>query len=265
MVVYTIQVNNTTNIATKITQLNDRVPLNLLIDVALNNITFNSATDEIMFDFAQNLSDAQVAILNILIRINVEEIPVEEIFTSQRIVTTTKTPSSLNDNLNGYVPGSICVNTNTYTVFFCYDNTTANAVWNDISMQSSQPHVANQTRGLPLNYRFNDGFETASTTYTVAGYLVYRGTLVDGNIPLILALMYLRNVGTTYQVRVFDTTNNKTIAESGVTTGGSEGTPSIVNLGTIGNLPTNQAVFEIQIRRGSGGNRVGIHSIQMYA
>lgn len=253
MVTYIFQVNNVSNISNKIAQLNDRIPANLSINATLNNITFNSSTNEITFDFAQNLSTDQLVLLNVLIKVNVEERPLLEFFPDPKIVTTTKIPSNINDNLNGYPIGSISVNTDTQTVYFCYDNTTSNAIWNSQSNKS-----------LSFNYSFNNGFETTNNTYIVAGYLIYPGTLTAGNITSILALMYSIQSGNTYQVRVVDTTNNNTIAESNVTSGCDMVTPKIIDLNIVSNLPTTRAVFEIQIRKDSGGNRIGIHSIQMF-
>ena len=107
--------------------------------------------------------------------------------------------------------------------------------------------------------------QTNSATFVVRRSITYDGTTTDNTITKIQAIVQTRDDTTTGQVQIFDFTNSNIIATSaifGPLTGGLPRT--IVDLGTISNLPTGQAILEIQLRRPSGTGNAQIHMTQFY-
>lgn len=88
---------------------------------------------------------------------------------------------------------------------------------------------------------------TASTSYTkLGGAFIYPGTSVEV-LRKVKAVAYANNANGG-QIRVYDATNAQVIAESGTIT---SLTPAIVDLGAISNLPSGEAIFEVQAKRNS--------------
>ena len=79
-------------------------------------------------------------------------------------------------------------------------------------------------------------------TYQVVGYVIFPGTLM-GAPTAIKAVAGAYGGGTGY-IRVYDTTNGKTIAEKAFL----DGFPSVIDLGELSNLPADEAVWEIQMK-----------------
>ena len=86
------------------------------------------------------------------------------------------------------------------------------------------------------------------TTYKTKGRFVFQGSTVTGT-PTLIKIIAEVSSGSTGSVRLFDATNSLVIAEK---TGISSTTPSIVDMGTISNVPTGEAIFEIQLRNSLG-------------
>lgn len=128
-VIYRYNVNNTTDIATKITQLSDRVPVNFEITVELTSVTFDSGDDDVVFDFVASLTDFQLSTLAKLVKIIVEEIPVSHVYPFNRTIVSPRFPVSDSDNLNGYNVGDVLVNITSNKPYICYDNSTNAAIW----------------------------------------------------------------------------------------------------------------------------------------
>lgn len=104
--------------------------------------------------------------------------------------------------------------------------------------------------------------ETMSGTYEVAHTFPFQGS--DNVGPMVSAKVVGGKIDSepTYDIRLYDATNAKVIAEAA---GGSSSYPEILDLGAIANVPTEAAVFEVQIRRASGpsGKRVAVASIYL--
>ena len=96
-----------------------------------------------------------------------------------------------------------------------------------------------------------------STTYQTVFKFIFYGIKSDEiyrDINAITRSNYWNsNTTTTYDIRIYDITNNKVIIEK---TGLTNGTDQIVNLGIPNNalLPTTTAMFELQMKRGTGYN-----------
>ena len=73
-------------------------------------------------------------------------------------------------------------------------------------------------------------------------------------------ISYLES-GTSYDVRVYDSTNANVICTS---LGNTNALFSLVDLGTLSNIPVNEAVFEIQIRVNGGGPKMHMASFSVY-
>ena len=92
-----------------------------------------------------------------------------------------------------------------------------------------------------------------STSYVVSAEFIFRGTNVLG-IPA--AIKAITDSVTSGDIKIYDVTNAETICEKISVTAGS---PTIVDLGVLSNLPVEEALFEIQIRKvGSTINLYGI-------
>ncbi len=84
-------------------------------------------------------------------------------------------------------------------------------------------------------------------SYTAFKDVIYLGA--SKNLTKVFVLIDYNGVGTV-DMKIFDVTNAQTIAEkTGITTSGIE----ILDLGTISNLPSANAQFEVQFRKNGGG------------
>lgn len=90
---------------------------------------------------------------------------------------------------------------------------------------------------------------TGDTTYFTAHIFEFEGTdLVGAPYEAVIVAGIIDP--TTQSIRIYDFTNNQTICE---VTGVSASFPSMVNLGALSNLPTAPAIWEVQMKRLSGG------------
>lgn len=133
------------------------------------------------------------------------------------------------------------------------------AIW----YTGDRPYNINSS--LPLSFRF-DPVTTTSTSYNVFGSFIYRGLNTDNTISTMLAIVTTSTTTTTGQVRVIDFTNGSVVIAESATFGPTNGAQIVINLGTISNLPTGQAIFQIQLRRvaGGGSTNAGLVSLQLY-
>jgi len=105
----------------------------------------------------------------------------------------------------------------------------------------------------------NPYWESTSGTYEAIGSFRYGGTIAQGALTFLKAILSSNSGGDTGSVKIFDVTNSLTIAEGTglvLTTA-----PAIHDLGAISNLPTADAVFEIQIKKDFG--KIRHHSLSM--
>lgn len=77
MTTYYYDVSNTSNITTKVTQLTTRVNDSLEIITTLSDIVYNSGTNQLEITFIIALSEFETLILDNLVQIIVEEVPVK--------------------------------------------------------------------------------------------------------------------------------------------------------------------------------------------
>ena len=110
---------------------------------------------------------------------------------------------------------------------------------------------ANDVAPIEIDVQHNWQYiDHKKSTWGVVGSFLFAGTDALGipaSIRVIAGVTTADEVG----VRIYDLTNNNVIAEVRNQTGSY---PSIINLGTISNLPTGAAVFELQVIRDAGNS-----------
>lgn len=90
---------------------------------------------------------------------------------------------------------------------------------------------------------------TNSTSYAAILSITILGENVSA-VSSIKVLSKLDGNATSYDIRVYDVTNNNVIG----TVNATNANTSIVNIGTLSNLPATEAIFEIQARKNGGNN-----------
>ncbi len=104
--------------------------------------------------------------------------------------------------------------------------------------------------GFDYAFTSKDGpfIATNNGSYEVKAAFRFRGTDTVGNINVIKAVANVTGASTG-SVRLFDFTNGLQICEK---TGIADTIPTIQDLGTVSNLPTGDAIIEVQMLVGSG-------------
>jgi len=111
-----------------------------------------------------------------------------------------------------------------------------------------------------INFSFTgengDGAETKSATYETVAAFIFEGSAALAAITSIKAIASADG-STSADIRIFDATNSLVIADL---TGFTNATPEIIDLGSISNVPTGEALFELQLLRDGGGGDRGLCS-----
>lgn len=121
---------------------------------------------------------------------------------------------------------------------------------------------------LPVNLRFNDPngspSSTNSTSYTVLGRFVYRGSLTDPTLTRVKWIVSVSNLSVTMAMRLWNATLVNTVSE--VVSPIVLTTPTVVTTTSFANIPLTESVIEVQIRRVNtmGGGQAELHCIQVY-
>lgn len=135
-------------------------------------------------------------------------------------------------------------------------------VWLDVGLADNRlgrPRVERVTTQSGTN----PYWDTTSASYAEVVSFEYQGT--DNVLPLtrVAAVTSSANNTNTMDVRLQDITNALTIAEVTGVTHAAANTKEIHSLGTISNLPTGGAIFQVQLRRPTGAGQVRIFSMEM--
>lgn len=101
-----------------------------------------------------------------------------------------------------------------------------------------------------------DGEET---TYEAEGHFIFPGSTDVGTPTLIKIIAWMKDTATG-AIRLFDATNSLVIAEK---TGITEEDPTIFDMGTISNIPTGEAIFEIQLKTSIFEEELRLYFLQM--
>lgn len=159
-------------------------------------------------------------------------------------------PSASDDANAGYAVGSLWVDTDAGRVYQNVDASAGAAVWRQLS--GGQLHAA-------MN------FATASSVYSVAphGTLLYAGaptrTIVSAHV---VASINTAAPGFTFDVRLVDASNSDNVLAEA--TGLSGAQKAIHSLGAVSNVPSGNALLEVQVRRSgtvSGPERAFVYAI----
>jgi len=107
---------------------------------------------------------------------------------------------------------------------------------------------------LPVSFT---SLETISGTYLEVGTFIWPGSDKVGTPTMLEVVGAVSNVSASADIRIYDVDNGNTIAE---VLGSSALYPTIVDLGTISNVTTDEALWQIQVRRatGSGANQKAV-------
>lgn len=100
-----------------------------------------------------------------------------------------------------------------------------------------------------------NGVKTKAEVYTRVDHFIYPGsTITASNVTRVLVNAQAES-GVMYDVRLYDVSNGNEIAK---VTGLTNETPGILSLGTVSNVPSSDAMFEIHIIRTAGSDPNGI-------
>jgi len=94
-------------------------------------------------------------------------------------------------------------------------------------------------------------------TYESVGHFIFSGSNKVGIPKKIKATVFIEKISSPANIRIRDITNSNTIAEKTNITNTLE---EIIDLGNISNIPTGEAIFEIQTNT-TGGKFVYISSL----
>lgn len=106
--------------------------------------------------------------------------------------------------------------------------------------------MAHDTPRLTEGIIFGDkiqGYSQNSGAYAERKCFLYLGSAHTG-LPVKIKVVANVSAGTTGKIKVYDITNSQVIAEL---TGISNTTLSVLDMGTITNCPTEEAVFKVEI------------------
>jgi hypothetical protein len=156
--------------------------------------------------------------------------------------TATTNPTVNDDTNDGYDVGSMWLNTTNRNLWQCISATAAAAVWNLVSRNDI--HVA-------MNGENSSFFTVKSATYTIAARVTFLGTNLLGTPSSAKFIARTDTGGGSVDCRIYDVTNGQVIAEYTAIT---STTFAIYTDSTLTNLPTGEAVFEIQVRDTGGQN-----------
>jgi len=106
----------------------------------------------------------------------------------------------------------------------------------------------------------NKALRTATPSYLIKGYFKFGGTSNWGT-PQKITIIENQEPGRTGGVKIYDVTNGNTIVEK---TDMTNTDLVIHDMGSLNNLPSNEAIFEIQIKRVAGSpGLIFLYSLSM--
>lgn len=101
-------------------------------------------------------------------------------------------------------------------------------------------------------------YRVKSDSYKKIGSFIYAGSVYSG-INAIRVLSYCQGMDD-YDIRVFDVSNNNVIAEGNFT----NTTIQINDMGEIDNIPSTDAIFEVQVKGDRGNRWIYIDSMTLF-
>jgi hypothetical protein len=134
-----------------------------------------------------------------------------------------------------------------------------------IYRQSSETASGTSSKSLAvvINGYGSEAYKASSSdTYEVATYFIFPGSN-DAGIPTAVKAVAIINTAPAFDIKIHDYTNNTDIAEVIGSTNDNAG--NLVDLGTLSDIPTGPAMWEVHIRRngGTGSKTVWIAAISV--
>ena len=117
--------------------------------------------------------------------------------------------------------------------------------------------------GFGLRTTANPYVETNAGVYETVGRFIFKGGTVIGT-PIDIKIIGHITGTTALDCRIQDITNALSIATN--TSAATLLVPTVNSLGAITNIPTGEAVFEVQVQKngGGGGDRARISAVEFY-
>lgn len=168
-------------------------------------------------------------------------------------LSATAAPGSGDDSGSGYAVGSLWIDTTGDKVHQCVDSTVDSAVWKELSAGGGKNDVVvayaeGANPYIPKNL---------GASYDAQATVFFRGTTDLGTPSEIKVIRQASTGSPAHSIKIRDLTNSSDIAEK---TGLTSTTLDILDMGTLSNLPTGGAVFQICVKRDDSGSA----SIDLY-
>ena len=103
--------------------------------------------------------------------------------------------------------------------------------------------------------------KTTSTSYAIVSSIVYAGSANSFSPSEILVILNNANTSGRVAARIFDVTNGLQICE--ITNINPGTVKTIYNMGTLSNIPSAAAIWEVQLKRDSGTGAVEIYGLTL--
>jgi hypothetical protein len=137
----------------------------------------------------------------------------------------------------------------------------------DVVLRTRLDGITRTVGAKTIDFIFGSGTATSpwveigSGGNTVVARFVFRGSIVLG-VPTSIKALVESDIGVTTQITIYDLTNANQIAQASSTAT----VPTILDLGTLANVSTGEAIVEIQVERvvGTGANRAKIGALSIY-
>lgn len=165
-------------------------------------------------------------------------------------LSATTAPAVGDDSDDGYEVGSIWIDTTSGDSYICVDSSVGAAVW-----KATSPKGGGKSMILAFASGTDSNVSTNSIGYSLMAKFTYAGSDTVGSLTAIKVNAWKDTAGEANgEIRIIDATNgDAVIAElTGIT---STDEDDVLGLGTISNLPTSAATFELQMGRSAGANR----------
>lgn len=116
-------------------------------------------------------------------------------------------------------------------------------------------NIGRQVTGISLFTQ-----QVTESTYQTLGSFYYPGKSLLKKITNVKLIGYMEESGVSFDVRLFDSTNTKVIAGNNF----SDVEENISDLGSVSNVPTDQAVFEVQAKTNGSDTVAYVKNVSIY-
>jgi len=171
-----------------------------------------------------------------------------------------RAPTATDDASKGVSVDDWWYDTSTDALYSCLDNTVDAAVWQETAGGDVVERTRKSIFQVVLSTQADPYKDTASASWETMARFRYTGSDAVGAITVIYAIAHKVSGGGTGELQIYDSTNLNVIA---TLTGIANVVPAILDMGTLSNIPAEQAMLEIRGRRVGGGTTLGVSSVHM--